>query len=107
MFVLTVPAAFCVDETLISLVSLNTPTIAPKYVVLVTLVSLNLGGPFISKQKGLHGVHGDSADWEGCYTDEVMAMHIKPDTSFAGLYAELGSVGTPFISRYQLELYHW
>ena len=30
-----------------------------------------------------------------------MAMYIKPDTSFAGLYAETGSVGTPFISRYQ------
>ena len=55
MFVLTVPAAFCVDEILINLVSLNTPIIAPKYVVLVTLVSLNLGVPSSVNKRGCTG----------------------------------------------------
>ena len=51
-------------------------------------------GPFINQQYGLHAAYGDSAHWDGCYTDEVMRTCITPDTSFAGLYAETSSVRT-------------
>ena len=49
-------------------------------------------GPFINKQWGLHAAYGDSANWDGCYTDEVIRICITADTSFAGLYAETATV---------------